>query len=217
MFKVIILDFDGVILESVSVKTEAFRALFSFVPEYVDEIVQFHIDNGGMSRFDKFRHIYNTILSEDLSDDKFESLSSRFSEIVEEAVAQAPFVNGAKDFLESASGSYRLYIVSATPQDELIRIIDQRGITGYFKGIFGSPENKKDHIIRIIKGNDVNPDKVLFIGDAVNDWDAAQKSGIRFIGRVKPGDTDRFENLPGVEKTITDLYDLKNYLETLKC
>ena len=53
----IILDFDGVILESVSVKTEAFRTLFSFVPKHVDEIVQFHIDNGGMSRFDKFRYI----------------------------------------------------------------------------------------------------------------------------------------------------------------
>ena len=53
MISIIILDFDGVILESVSVKTEAFRTLFSFAPEYVEEIVQFHKDNGGMSRFDQ--------------------------------------------------------------------------------------------------------------------------------------------------------------------
>ena len=46
MIKAIILDFDGVILESVSVKTEAFRKLFSNKPDYVDEIVEFHIKNG---------------------------------------------------------------------------------------------------------------------------------------------------------------------------
>ena len=58
MINSIIFDFDGVILESVSVKTAAFRQLFSFAPEHVDEIVQYHLDNGGMSRFDKFRYIY---------------------------------------------------------------------------------------------------------------------------------------------------------------
>ena len=62
MISIIILDFDGVILESVSVKTEAFRTLFSFAPEYVEEIVKFHKDNGGMSRFDKFRYIFDHIL-----------------------------------------------------------------------------------------------------------------------------------------------------------
>jgi HAD superfamily hydrolase (TIGR01549 family) len=213
----IILDFDGVILESVSVKTEAFRTLFSSIPEHVDEIVQFHIDNGGMSRFDKFRHIYYKILAEDLPDEKFEQLSSRFSEIVEEAVTQAPFVDGAPEFLQSASGRYRLYIVSATPQDELRRIVDLRGISGFFTGTFGSPEKKMDHIRRIIAENNLNPDGVFFVGDAVNDWDAAHKSGVRFIGRIKPGDPDRFENLPGVEKTIADLHDLKKYLESRKC
>jgi beta-phosphoglucomutase-like phosphatase (HAD superfamily) len=69
----IILDFDGVILESVSIKTEAFRSLFSFAPEHVDRIVQFHKDNGGMSRFDKFWHIYNTILHDDLSEQQFDN------------------------------------------------------------------------------------------------------------------------------------------------
>lgn len=42
----IILDFDGVILESVEVKTEAFRRLFSFAPGHVEEIVNFHRENG---------------------------------------------------------------------------------------------------------------------------------------------------------------------------
>jgi beta-phosphoglucomutase len=217
MISTILLDFDGVILESVSVKTEVFRTLFSFVPNHVDEIVQFHEDNGGMSRFDKFRHIYTTILHEDLSKDQFEKLSRRFSVLVEDAVAQAPFVDGALDFLDTMSQRYQLYIVSATPQDELKRIVDQKGISPYFSGVFGSPTKKIDHILKIVTDKNLSPKEVLFVGDAVNDWDAAQKSGIGFIGRIKPGDPNRFANLPDVEYTITTLHDLIKYLEGKKC
>lgn len=213
----IILDFDGVILESVSVKTDAFRALFSYSPKHVDEIVRFHLDNGGMSRFDKFRYIHSNILNEDLSPEKFEALSSRFSELVEDAVACAPFVAGAPEFLEYASVIFPLYIVSATPEEELKRIVSQRGIDHFFREICGSPAKKKEHIERIIQENRLNRHDVLFIGDAVNDWEAAQQCGIRFIGRTMPGDPDRFDHHPDVEKMITNLRDLKNYLETLSC
>ena len=60
---VLILDFDGVIVESIPLKTVAFRKIFSFAPpEHLDEIIAFHLENGGMSRYDKFRHIYANIL-----------------------------------------------------------------------------------------------------------------------------------------------------------
>ena len=115
MISIIILDFDGVILESVSVKTEAFRTLFSFAPEYVEEIVQFHKDNGGMSRFDKFRYIFDHILKRELDPDTFNALSEKFSILVFQGVVNAPFVPGAREFLEHWYATIPLYIVSATP------------------------------------------------------------------------------------------------------
>lgn len=217
MTNTIIVDFGGLILKSVSVKTEAFRALFSFSSEHVDEIVQFHIDNGGMSRFDKFRHIYIKILNQDLPKEKFEILSRRFSELVEEAVARAPFVEGALEFLAFAAEHFQIYIVSATPEDELKRIVAQRGINRFFKKIYGSPVRKKEHLEQILKENGLDPVTVIFVGDAVNDWDAARQCGIRFIGRIMPGDPDRFASLQGIETKIADLRDLKKYLETLPC
>jgi len=217
MPNVIILDFDGVILESVSVKTEAFRTLFSFSPEHVDEIVQFHIDNGGMSRFDKFHYIYMEILKEDLPKEKFKTLSDRFSELVEKAVAQAPFVAGAPEFLIWATDHFPLYIVSATPEEELKRIARQRGIDHLFRRIYGSPIKKRAHIAQILRENHLEPEDVIFIGDAANDWEAARQCGIRFIGRNKPGDPDRFDGLPGLELKITDLRDLNKYLESHLC
>ena len=213
MIHSIIFDFDGVILESVSVKTNAFRQLFSFSPEHVDEIVQYHLDNGGMSRFDKFHHIYRNLLKENLSEEQFEQLSRKFSTLVENAVAEAPYVDGTLELLKKESKNYLLFIVSATPQGELIRIVKSRNITHYFRGIFGTPIKKIDHIRRIIADNNLEPSEVIFVGDAVNDYEAARSAGVRFIARVMPGERDRFQNLPGIDYRIKTMNDLKKYLE----
>ena len=45
MIKNIIFDFDGVILESVEIKTQAFAKLFSNYPLYIDEIISHHRNN----------------------------------------------------------------------------------------------------------------------------------------------------------------------------
>lgn len=209
----IILDFDGVILESVSVKTEAFRKLFSRVPEHVDEIVQFHRDNGGMSRYDKFRYIYKNILNEELTPQKFEELSEKFAAIVSKEVIKVPFVPGAHEFLEICHSKIPLYIVSATPEEELTQIIQNRRLSHYFKKVFGAPRKKTECITEIVTLTGSPPGSVIYVGDAKNDFDAARAAGIRFIGRVKEGDENRFAGLTGVETVISDLHELTRYIE----
>jgi beta-phosphoglucomutase len=213
MISTIILDFDGVILESVSVKTEAFRTLFSFVPDHVEEIVQFHKDNGGMSRYDKFRYIYTNILKENLSKDRFEELSEKFAAIVFNEVIKAPFVPGAQEFLKTFYSKIPLYVISATPEEELNQIIQKRDLSHYFRKVFGAPRKKTECISDIKKITGFSPEFVLFVGDAKNDYEAAKAAGIRFIGRIKPGDENRFEGLTGIDALIPDLYELGRYIE----
>jgi len=213
MISTLILDFDGVILESVSVKTEAFRTLFSFTPQHVDEIVQFHLDNGGMSRFDKFHYIYKNILKEDLTQKKFEELSEKFAAIVFKEVIKAPFVPGAQEFLETYHSKIPLYVVSATPEEELVQIIQKRGVSHYFKKVFGAPRKKTECISDIVKLTGSPPDSVIFVGDATNDFEASQATGVRFIGRIQPGDENRFAGLTGIEVIIPNLYELARYIE----
>jgi beta-phosphoglucomutase-like phosphatase (HAD superfamily) len=53
-YKIVFWDFDGVIKESVEVKTNAFRDLFqSFGEEVMEKVTMHHINNGGMSRYKK--------------------------------------------------------------------------------------------------------------------------------------------------------------------
>ncbi len=62
MIRVIILDFDGVVAESVDIKTEVFWELFQ-EHENVDDIVQYHLQNNAILRFMKFKHIYDNFLT----------------------------------------------------------------------------------------------------------------------------------------------------------
>jgi len=213
MVQVIILDFDGVILESVDVKTNAFRQLFSFSPGHVDEIVRYHLDNGGVSRFEKFRHIYSCILKEPLPDSRFSELSRKFSALVYDAVLETPFVKGSLEFIIGASRSNSLYIVTATPETEIRQILRARQLDPYFRSIFGAPTSKTEAVEIILRAGSIPPASAIFIGDSKNDWQAAAATGVRFIGRVRPGDRNPFEGLSGVETIIPDLQSLGAYLE----
>ncbi len=212
MFRLVILDFDGVILESVSVKTEAFRTLFLTEPDHVDEIVEFHIKNGGMSRFDKFRYIYENILKKELDPATFDRLSEKFSDLVFQRVLNVPFVPGAAEFLEHWSTILPLYIVSATPEKELKEIVQARNVSRYFRNVFGAPRKKAECIQEILIESGSPAREVLFVGDALNDLAAARLSGVTFIGRVGEGQENIFRDSTGVETVIPDLYGLTGYL-----
>ena len=54
---IFIFDFDGVIAESVSAKTDAFREMYlPYGEEIANQVVDYHINHGGVSRFEKFKY-----------------------------------------------------------------------------------------------------------------------------------------------------------------
>ena len=85
---IIIFDFDGVLVDSVDIKTRAFANLFKDKsPEIVKAVVEHHLTHGSMSRFDKIRHYYKEFLKQPLTDEMLNSLCGRFAEIVFEEVS----------------------------------------------------------------------------------------------------------------------------------
>jgi len=211
MIKVIIFDFDGVIVESADIKTEAFRDLFCDYPEMVDEIVDYHLLNAGISRYVKFRHFYEEMLGKELSKDKEDELGRRFSEIVVQKVLEAPFVEGAKEFLSSQSDRYTFFIASGTPQQELDSIVDARGLKGYFKKVCGSPAKKTDIIKDIMAEQGLGKAEVAYIGDAESDRIAAQETGVVYIERDSRLDCAlqkgpwRIKDLSSLEEVLTEI------------
>jgi HAD superfamily hydrolase (TIGR01549 family) len=183
MIKAVIFDFDGVIVESIDVKTDAFCYIFKDYPQHVPVIRSYQIHNGGISRMEKFKYIYKNILRETLSDEKLKDLCQQFRELVLENVIAAPFVNGAEQLLKDLSRQYPLFIVSGTPEDEMKEIVGRRDLERYFQGVFGSPRKKSEIIQSILNQGQWQPKETVFIGDSINDLDAAKAAGTFFIAR----------------------------------
>ena len=180
----IIFDYDGIISESVNVKTKAFAKLYSkFGDEVVNKVINHHENNGGISRFEKFKFYHENFLNIKIDKMQIDKLSLEFSSIVLEKVINSPYVNGAELFIKNNYTKYDFHISTGTPEEEIQVILNRKKIRKYFKTVHGSPEKKYNHVSKILTENKYNPNNVVFIGDALSDRDAARKNKINFIGR----------------------------------
>ena len=213
MIKAIIFDFDGVLVESTDSKTEAFRKLFSRWPDKADEGVGFHLKNMGISRYIKFKHFYENIIRERYSEEIGLKLGSEFSDIVLDEIKIAPFVKGAKTFLDNFHSKYSFYIASGTPDEELCEIVSFKRIDRYFDGIFGSSLTKAEIIYNILGADSLKNNMVVFVGDAVSDKNAAEETGVHFVLRV----THENHDLRSTCKyEISDLTELEGRIKELE-
>ena len=205
MVNAIIFDFDGVVLESLNVKTNAFKKLYEpYGSDISKRVVEHHLENGGVSRFDKIKFYHNIFLGEDIDEKKIQKIAQKFSEMVVNEIMKVPFVDGAKQFIEDNYKRYLMFISSATPMNELNFICKQRKIAKYFQGIFGSPDSKSKHISSIITNYSLNNREIVFIGDSSSDLDAANTHNLTFIARL----SGVSNNLVNEKYTLSDLNKL---------
>lgn len=212
MIRAVVLDFDGVILDSVGIKTNAFARLFEDKgPAVVQRVVDYHLAHGGVSRFRKFAHIYSNILGQPLSDMESAQLGNHFTALVFDEVLKASWITGALDFLRANHQRYLLFLASGTPEEELRQIVDQRELAKYFAGVLGSPASKTKIIDRILQQNNLKKAELVFVGDAITDFEAAAQSGVVFIG-IAPANKSPFPNGTTV---LPDLCKLEGTLVTM--
>ena len=184
----ILFDFDGVLAECMNVKTEAFAQLYKqYGEEIVKKVVKHHIENGGISRYVKIKHYHKEFLKKPIDDQEVEKLAQHFSDLVVEKVIDSKWVKGAKEFLEKYYQKIDMYVISGTPEDELKKIVKNRDMEKYFKGVYGTPDTKPILARRIISRNGYTPEKVLYIGDSLSDYNDTEKVNIKFLGRVPKG------------------------------
>lgn len=176
-------DFDGVLLESAAIKDDAFRRLFSSMPEHLDRILAHHREHLGRSRFEKFDWVYSELLGRRLDRDESQELGRRFSRIVFEQMTVCPLVPGARDLLEALRGVVECFVVSATPQGELEALIAHHELAGFFVEVRGYPPAKTAIFADLLARHGLSGEAVLAIGDGISDYEAARAVGARFIAR----------------------------------
>jgi len=184
-YKGIIFDFDGVILDSVDVKTKAFATMYaSYGEEIVEQVVQYHLAHGGISRFDKFKYYSNNLLHEKLSDEASVQLGEQFNQLVFDKVIAADFIPGALSFLQKVQQQLPLFICTGTPETEINLILKARKLDSYFTKVYGSPKKKKEIVAEIKNLLNCSSPELLYFGDAMTDYEAAMHHQIDFIGVI---------------------------------
>lgn len=195
--KCIFWDFDGVVKDSVEVKTQAFVKLFQpFGTEVAERVRDHHEAHGGMSRFEKIP-LYLEWAGESNSPERVEEYCQRFSRSVLQGVIEAPWVAGAEAFLRSNPHKQVFILVTATPQEEIEEILSTLGLRSCFADVYGAPISKKDAIRISLAARQLESHDCLMIGDAMADWDAAQASQVPFLLRRHATNGKVFENFTG--------------------
>ena len=179
-------DFDGVIVDSLDIKTEAFGELFKeYGRDISKKVKDYHRNNGGVSRYEKFKYYYKNLLDREINQNIINKLDKDYSKLVVKKVIAAPFLKGAITFLKKMNKANKdCFIISGTPQKEIRCILRRRGIDKFFKNSVGSPVNKTRNLRDLLNKYKIEPHAAIFFGDAKSDYEAARDNKVAFVAII---------------------------------
>ena len=210
-YKNFFFDFDGVLADSLEIKSNAFYELYKpYGKSVAEKVLSHHLNNGGVSRYNKLRFYHQNYLNKDLSKKELDTLADKFSNLVVKKVVLSKEVPGAKWFLKKHEHINK-WIVSATPENEIRDIVYKRGDHKYFKGIYGSPTKKEEIVSSIIKQYNLKKQETLFLGDALADFEAANLNEIDFFNRRTKENRNIFKKIEK-KKKFDDFFELDKLL-----
>jgi len=181
--QVVFWDFDGVIKDSVQVKSLAYQQIFSeYGFDVVNRVRCHHERNGGMSRFEKFP-LYLSWANQTVTDGKIEDLCNRFSLLVQQSVVESNWVEGFLEFFACHIEGHTHILVTATPTEEINEILKALNIKHFFSNVHGAPQTKSDAIEETLRTLDVGSKGALMLGDSESDYMAAVENNVLFLLR----------------------------------
>jgi len=187
-YKNLIFDCDGIILNSNKIKTDAFREVVSIYGiEASTLLVNYHLQNGGISRYHKFNYFLNTIannLELDTKNISVNELTNNYSKCVRKKLLNCEIDDSIIAYRQISNSIWS--IVSGSDQYELNQVFRERNIDSIFDGgIHGSPLSKIQIFKKIFEENKNDIQKSLYIGDSKYDYLAAKEIGLDFIFLTK--------------------------------
>lgn len=184
MIKNIIFDFDGVILDSVPIKTAAFKKLLKQFPSNaVDALLHYHEQNGGLSRYAKIKYFFEKILSKPITQQEILEYANQYSILTKNELSNSKYlIHGTINFIKQNYHIYNMHIASGADENDLHYICSNLNISQYFISINGSPTSKDEIVNTLLIKYTYNASETALIGDSINDVDAANKNEIVFFG-----------------------------------
>jgi HAD superfamily hydrolase (TIGR01549 family) len=182
--KIMVFDFDGVIIDSTEVKIDEYRNLFSQFTKNkttLNEIINIYRNSAGIPRETTLKKVFKDVLDKTISNHEVENLSLDFSKKIFRRLEAIEPVKGFLEYL-TIHKKINKHIISGAPNSDVSYLIKKLNLSKYFKSIKGGPLNKKNEIINISKLAKIKAKDIVYFGDQKNDYIAAKSAGVGFIG-----------------------------------
>ncbi|MHB0819797.1 HAD family hydrolase [Stutzerimonas stutzeri] len=179
-YSVLVFDCDGVVLSSNKLKAEAFyQAALPYGESAARALLSYHIENGGISRYQKFSYFLSNIV-QGQPGPSLDALLNTYAGLIREEMLTCQIEPGLKALRERTPAA-RWLIVSGGDQNELREIFISRELDKLFDGgIYGSPDTKDEILARECASGNITGD-ALFVGDSRYDHIAATRAGLDFV------------------------------------
>ncbi|MEO7986325.1 MAG: HAD hydrolase-like protein [Gemmatimonadales bacterium] len=185
----VVFDFDGVLVDSNAVKRQAYFGIFAPLGPDTSPVVA-HVLAGDTDsdRFQLIRAIITMLrdtgvfVGSGSADELVARFAERYNAICEQHAATCAEIAGASAAIGRLARAHPQYVVSATPEAPLRRIVERRGWTSSFRDVLGRPRTKIENLRLVIAREGIGGADLVVVGDGRRDLDAAREAGARFIG-----------------------------------
>lgn len=206
----IFLDFDGVIMDSMALKLDAYcfaLAEFGFPREQVRGQQLLY---AGLSRSRALPLMFASLGGRLITDAEKDRVLALFSQEDDRLREKMKIKTGALEFLNAARSRMPLVVVTGTPQEAIDETMNFFGLKKFFHEVCGYPPIKSEHLQMQLEKRGLRAEETLYVGDAIQDYKAAHTVGIPFIG-IDNGDNP-FAGLPLLAQ-FTHLGELPEFLK----
>ncbi len=209
MIQALVFDFDGTLVDSDPVKRSAFYDVTAEVPGAAGALDAIFAAPDPGDRYDVFAKLA-TRLDSDAAGDWAEA----YGRLCQRRILDLLAGSGVGRTLgRLKADGYRLFVVSATPQADLVSLVEESSLAALFSGVYGRPAAKTDILRDILHRHGWTPREIAMVGNGEPDRQAAQEVGCPFVGVVGGDGGDDFRARP--EVSLRSLDELPGIVERL--
>ena len=182
-YQSLILDVDGVIFDSNTLKENNIRAVADefLTGDRLSEFIRYFIGGNGIPRETKIAAFFGQDSAE------YHQVLKAYNTLNGRTLYTVAQTKGAGHFLKKYS-EMPIWAVSGGAENEVKELFRRSQLTKYFKGIHGGPVSKKEHLKLIDP-----PAPVLYVGDSKVDHESANHIGADFIFMYQYTQFDNWE------------------------